>query len=408
MQKQATIFPLRGIIQPYSWGGNRYIAALLGQTAPASPAQAEYWLGAHANHPSTVLVDHHETSLYDLIRKDPDSWLGKAVKEQFGELPFLFKVLDVKDMLSIQVHPDKASARKGFMDENERGIPVHAPHRNYKDQNHKPELMYALSEFWLLHGFKPAGLLEKSLQDVPELQFLLPVWKAGSYEAIYRLVMEMPQEEVQTILEPLIRRILPEYEKGLLTKEDPGFWAARAYGTFCTGGTIDRGIFSIYLFNIVNLHPGEAIFQDAGVLHAYLEGQNLELMANSDNVLRGGLTNKHIDVPELMKYVRFSETIPEPITGKESPTSGEYVFPTPAADFEFRAILLAAGEAIRLNTHTCDIFLVLEGTVEAKAGENSLTIHKGQSFVAQAGAELTLKASTGLRLFRATVPFPQA
>jgi len=150
--------------------------------------------------------------------------------------------------------------------------------------------MLALSEFWLLHGFKPAEELERTLQAIPELAFLTPVFTKGGYQELYKTVMELPQAEVNRILQPLLDRIIPAYREGKLSQNDEHFWAARAADTYNEPGRIDRGIFSIYLFNLLNLHPGEAIFQAAGLPHAYLEGQNVEIMANSDNVLRGGLT----------------------------------------------------------------------------------------------------------------------
>ena len=300
-----SIYEIRGVVQPYPWGGRNFIPELLGVPNPAGQPQAEYWLGAHPNASSQVVQKDQTKPLDQMIALHPQEWLGKLVYQQFGRLPYLFKILDVKDMLSIQAHPSKAAAEKGFQDEERRGIPLLAAHRNYKDDNHKPELMFALSEFWLLQGFKEPALLETTLQSVPELQFLIPAWEKEGYISLYETVMLLPQAEVQRRLSPLFDRLLPLYEAGKLKKDSPDFWAARACQTFCKGGALDRGIFSIYLLNLVHLNPGEAVYQDVGVLHAYLEGQNVELMANSDNVLRGGLTSKHVDVVELIKQVRL-------------------------------------------------------------------------------------------------------
>ncbi len=263
--------------------------------------------------------------------------LGAYTAGRFGRLPYLLKILDVKDMLSIQVHPSKSYAEQAFLEENKKGIPLNAPDRNYKDDNHKPELMVALSDFWLLHGFKPAALMKRTLQQIPELRFLGPIFDKDGYQGLYKTVMEMEQLDVNAVLQPLLDRILPAYRDGRLSKDREDFWAARAALTFNETGRIDRGIFSVYLFNLVNLRPGEAIFQDAGLPHAYLEGQNVEIMANSDNVLRGGLTPKHIDVPELLKNIRFEATEPNIILGKsvDGPIA---VFQTPAPDFELSRI----------------------------------------------------------------------
>src|SRR5690606_4542723 len=149
-------------------------------------------------------------------------------------------------------------------------------------------------------------------------------------------------ERVNAILAPLLQRILPLSEAGSLTKDDEHFWAARAALHFNTAGNADRGIFSIYFFNLVKMAPGEALFQDAGLPHAYLEGQTMEIMANSDHVLRGGLTSKHIDVPELLAHVNFRPTVPEVIRGNTRGTNEE-VFVTPAADFQMSRIVVKPG-----------------------------------------------------------------
>ncbi|MFM7838442.1 MAG: mannose-6-phosphate isomerase, class I, partial [Chitinophagaceae bacterium] len=286
MPELISLYEIQGVVQPYSWGGPNYISELLGVPNPAGQPQAEYWLGAHPNAPARVIQMQKEQAspLDQLIALHPREFLGESVYRQYGRLPYLLKILDVKDMLSIQAHPSKSAAEKGFQEEEKRGIPLQAADRNYKDDNHKPELMFALSEFWLLQGFKAPALLESTLQQVTELQFLLPVWKKGGYTSLYETVMLLPQAEVQRVLTPLFDRLLPAYEAGKLKKESPDFWAARACQTFCKSGSLDRGIFSIYLLNLVQLKPGQAVYQDVGVLHAYLEGQNVELMANSDNV----------------------------------------------------------------------------------------------------------------------------
>ena len=288
MQQGKNVFKLKGKIQQYAWGGTTFISKLLSMANPENKPFAEYWLGAHDNGPSE-LDGGVPSKLNEYIREQPDSRLGATVTKRFGRLPYLLKILDVKDMLSIQVHPTKKNAELEFAAENEKGIALTAGNRNYKDDNHKPELMLALSDFWLLHGFKPEEELMRILVSVPELKFLQPVFSVEGYKGLYRKVMEMPQQEVNAVLQPLLDRIVPLYKGQRLRKHEEDFWAARAALTYNEGEKIDRGIFSIYFFNLVNVLPGEALFQDAGLPHAYLEGQNVEIMANSDNVLRGGL-----------------------------------------------------------------------------------------------------------------------
>jgi mannose-6-phosphate isomerase len=306
-------------------------------------------------------------------------------------------------MLSIQVHPDKKSAEKEYEEENKKGIPLNAPTRNYKDANHKPELMLALSDFWLLHGFKPHQPLLTILKNTRELNFLADVFKNKGYEEMYRTVMEMPQSEVNEILQPLLDRINPLYQQIKLNKDQEDFWAARAGLTYNTGGKIDRGIFSIYFFNLVHCKPGEAVFQDAGVPHAYLEGQNVEIMSNSDNVLRGGLTPKHIDVPELMKHIKFEGIIPKIIHGKKR-SGVEEVYETPAPDFELSRFQLKKGEKASFDTSTADILFVHIGFLKIADDQNSLELNSGEAAIIFNDTNIILESDADTSVYRASVP----
>lgn len=397
------IFRLDGKVQHYAWGGYHYIPALLGIPETKEPS-AEYWMGAHQSAPSTIGVDAGTSTLDQLIKAQPEAILGEKVWQRFGELPFLLKILDVKEMLSIQVHPTKTEAEKGFARENEAGIPLNAAHRNYKDANHKPEIMVALSEFWLLHGFLPEEKLRKVLSTVPEFNSLAPVFENESYFGLYKVVMELPQDEVNTVLRPLAERVLPAYQAGTLHKSDPAFWAGRAIANDPQGmDRLDRGIFSIYFFNIVEVHPGEAVFQDAGIPHAYLEGQNVELMANSDNVLRGGLTPKHIDVPELLKHTRFEAVHPKILKGEVK--GHEAIYHSPAPDFEVSRITLQPGNVYEHTAAATEILLVLEGNAVIVGAEGEdIPLEKGQSVVAWYNAKYEIESGAGAVIYKATVP----
>jgi len=329
--------------------------------------------------------------------------LGKEVADQFGVLPYLLKILDVKDMLSIQVHPSKENAIKEFAAENKKGIALTAPHRNYKDDNHKPELMLAIDEFWLLHGFKPAHKLKEVLQRIPELKFLISVFEQGGYYELYRTVMEIDQEIVNETLQPLLDRIIPSYQSNELKKEDENFWAARAALTYNELGKIDRGIFSIYLFNLVNVKKGEVVFQDAGLPHAYLEGQNVELMANSDNVLRGGLTPKHVDVDELLKHIKFEETIPNIIHEKKL-AEHIVIYPTPAPDFRLSKINLTKDESINLHSKSIEIYFVMQGELIIKEKENNFIRSLGECFVSFDDASFSISSVDDSEIYKASVP----
>ena len=399
MSNKSSVFRLTGKVQHYQWGGFEYIPQLLGISNSGHQPFAEYWLGAHDNAPAQL---ESGEGLNEFFKQHP-AFLGAQVQQSFGRLPYLLKILDVKDMLSIQVHPNKKAALADFEKENKAGIPLNAPNRNYKDDNHKPELMTALSDFWLLHGFQNAEKLKKTITAVPEFAFMLPAFAQGNYKDLYEMLMTMEQSKVNAVLQPLLDRVIPLYQAKKLDKNSPDFWAARAALTFNEGEKIDRGIFSIYLFNIVYLRKGEAVFQDAGILHAYLEGQNVEIMANSDNVLRGGLTPKHIDVGELMKHVIFEPVEPNIIhAGKVN--EAERVFKTPAPDFELSKIALAAGQVYGLTIESASIFLVLEGSVEVSPAEGKGGFSKGESFIAVNNAAITIKGIAESAIYRATVP----
>jgi mannose-6-phosphate isomerase len=386
-------------VQHYNWGGTQFIPDLIGAPNTDEKPFAEYWLGAHPASPA-VLQNGTTTSLFEAIQSSPETFLGSRVQQQFGSLPYLFKILDVRQMLSIQVHPSIESAIKGFADEDEKGVPLKAPHRNYKDKNHKPELMAALSDFWLLHGFKPEAQLRKIFEDVPELQPLRAEFEQQGYKGLYESVMTMPQEAVDAMLAPLMQKIVPQYEAGQLPKSSEHFWAARAVLTFWKEAHYDRGIFSIYFFNLLHLREGEGIYQPAGLPHAYLEGQNVEVMANSDNVLRAGLTDKHIDVPELMRHVTFGPTVPDIIPAR---SVKEQVYKTPAGEFELRKLTLT--EPATCPVESAAIFFVTNGRANLQAADRQLQLSRGEAGLVTAGQSCTVSPVDGsATVFAVTTP----
>ncbi|MFT3948397.1 MAG: mannose-6-phosphate isomerase, class I [Agriterribacter sp.] len=398
------MFKLKGKVQHYAWGGYSYLPQLLGVDNTAYKPFAEYWMGAHTSSPSLIEWGGNKTTpLNELIQEDKTKWLGDTVAKTFGSLPYLFKVLDVKDMLSIQVHPSKAEAEKGFARENEAGIPITAPHRNYKDDNHKPEVMVALSEFWLLHGFKETTLLRQTLNEVPGFNTLLPIFDKEDYFGLYKYVMELPQTEVDNMLAPLLKRSEAAYKANQLSKADPAYWACKTLpDSDDKYSNIDRGIFSIYFFNILQLHPGQAIFQGAGVPHAYLEGQNIELMSNSDNVLRGGLTPKHIDVPELLKHTLFEGVVANIMDGEKRGVETIYYCPVP--DFIASKIELVRDEKYTHTAFSIEIVLVTEGEATITGGNQTIHLLQGEAAVAGASENYTIATGTSVVLYKAGVP----
>ena len=396
------VYQLKGITRNYEWGGKEFLSKLLSISNSQQEPMAEYWLGAHETAPS-IVMNNGESFLNQFIAADKEKALGKTVAKRFGRLPYLLKILDVRDMLSIQVHPSKHMAEVEFARENKEKIPLTATHRNYKDDNHKPELMVALSDFWLLHGFKPVEDLRKKLRSTPELISLLRIFDETGYDQLYKTVMEMPQQSVNDMLGPLLNRIMPLYNKNLLKKNQEDFWAARAATTFNQAQKMDRGIFSIYFFNLLNLKPGEGIFQDSGVPHAYLEGQNVEIMANSDNVLRGGLTIKHIDVKELMKNMKFEETIVT-ILHPQKTKENEQHYKTAAPDFKLSRFQLKRDDTASFQSLTGEIVLVISGSVLFESGTAGLELSKGNAAFIIAHQKVNIKALSDADVYRASVP----
>ena len=357
-------------------------------------------MGTHHKGPAKLMGSDY--TLADLIHNNPTQQLGQEVAERFANrLPFLLKVLDVNDMLSIQVHPTKAAAEKGFAEEDAKRIDRSAPNRNYRDDNHKPELGVALTDFYLLHGFKSEEEIKRAMTQVPGWSGLLPALERGGVKELYRTVMEADQGQLDSWLNPLVESLGPESD---YDRSQPEFWAARAIEQYSENGHHDRGLFSIYWFNIVHLTPGQGVFQDAGIPHAYLEGVCIELMANSDNVLRGGLTPKHIDVPELLDNTRFEAKAVEKLLPQASTHEGWSHYPTPAPDFQLYLTQIHQGGKVEVDTTKGgpSILLLLTGEAQGIQEEVALSVDHRTVFV-PAGQKFTLQGLKETTMYRASV-----
>ncbi len=414
---QTEMIVIEGSVQHYEWGGYNFIPSLLGIENRERRPYAEFWIGVHPKGPSMVVRDTGRIPLCEVISRDPIRILGEHTASRFkGQLPYLFKVLDARKMLSIQAHPDKRQAEEGFAREETAGIQLDDPARNYRDDNHKPEAHVVLTDFWMLHGFRPLEEIAGVLETVPEFQTILPdflsrlghagdhLWaRAELLKSFYATVMEMPQDRVDDTLKPLMERLAKD---GTPDKDSADFWALCAANEFpLPDGHLDRGIFSIYLLNLVRLKPGDGTYQPAGVLHAYLEGTTIEIMANSDNVLRGGLTPKHVDVPELLHILNFEGRKAEIQTGQQI-SSTERVYRTPCREFELSLIRLALGLANQgLPSHSADTVMVLEGGVRVKASDQAMELSRGGVFLVPSGVDYRIEAvSEQAVLYKASIP----
>ncbi|NCW12144.1 MAG: mannose-6-phosphate isomerase, class I [Chitinophagia bacterium] len=390
-------YKLHGKHRHYDWGGCDFIPQLMSIANPDKKPFAEYWMGAHASAPAIIATNNEAQFLDQLIADQPSIFLGEKVLQQFSSLPYLYKILDVANMLSIQVHPSKENAAIGFAQETSLGIALDAPNRNYKDQNHKPEVMVALSEFWLLHGFLAPTLLEARLQEY--FPSLLDHFKGSNYQGLYQYFMHLTNEEVDIILKPILKEAMTLVKNGEVDKSHPHWWANKYYGGVVPEKNIDKGIFSIYILNIVHVKPYEGVFQGAGLLHAYLEGQNIELMANSDNVLRGGLTPKHIDIKELLKHVHFVPTYPNVLKG-DAKNDIETLYPCPVPDFGLTKIVLKSGESYTITSHSLEMILVIKGMLTI----DHLVLKAGEVAMVLPGQTVKLEAQQDVLAFKSFVP----
>ncbi|WP_405537117.1 mannose-6-phosphate isomerase, class I [Streptomyces sp. NBC_00075] len=378
---------LDNTIRPYAWGSTTAIPALLG-TEPTGEPQAEMWMGAHPGAPSRT----GRGTLVEVIDADPQGELGTAAVAKFGpRLPFLLKILAAGAPLSLQVHPNLAQAKEGYEDEERRGIPVDAGHRNYKDANHKPELICALTEFDGLCGFR----------DPSQAADLLAALDVDSLKPYVDLLRAHPEEAA--LREVLTAVLSADREDMARTVTEAATACARLGGDYAPYADIahhypgDPGVIAAMLLNHVRLQPGEALFLGAGIPHAYLNGLGVEIMANSDNVLRCGLTPKHVDVPELLRIVRFEASDPGVLRPEASP-DGEEVYDTPIDEFRLSRYVLPENTPARdLTLPTPQILLCTAGSV--RTGDIELAPGRSVFVPANDKAELSGPGT----VFRATV-----
>ena len=394
-------FVLENPIQNYAWGSRTAIADLLGRPSPDDQPEAELWIGAHPKAPSRVVPPPDVGTLDLLIQDDSVAMLGAGVCDHFGnELPFLLKVLATAEPLSIQAHPDHDQAREGWARENAEGIPVDAPRRNYRDANHKPELVCALTPFTVLSGFRPPDELARRLEAIAGPELKAEVGRLGrerspaALRAVFTRLMTLDPEEKDEV----IPRALAEAAR--LGEEDPAWaWVERLHGKHPG----DIGTLSPLYLNLVTLAPEEALFLPAGELHSYLEGTALEIMANSDNVLRGGLTPKNVDVPELLGILSFEPREPEILRGQKTGPC-QKVFQTDVEEFELALLRVSPDAPFTPDPgRGVEILLGIEGDCLLLSGERDLPLGKGRAVFVPASVPSYEVTGKG-RLARATVP----
>lgn len=347
---------LTGSPRSYPWGSRTLIPELCGRPSPSSHPEAEVWFGAHPV--ASSLID--DRPLTDIIAANPGAALGERVRSRHGDgLPFLLKLLGAAEPLSLQAHPSEEQAVEGYARENALRIPLNAANRNYRDSSHKPELVVALTEFHAMVGFRP---LERTRElfaalDCPELDRYLtildPQSEEDSLRGLFTTWITIPTSARVALIDAVVASAQPLLERG--------DWVADVLGTVLELQDRypgDIGVLGALLLNHLVLAPGEAIYLDAGHLHAYVSGLGVEVMANSDNVLRGGLTAKYVDVPELVRILTF-RSLSDPVV-----TIEDNEYPTPASEFRLHRHSLAPADAFAYDHDGPTIALCTAGEIQ--------------------------------------------
>lgn len=377
---------LRGAIRQYAWGSRTALAELTGRPAPSAQPEAEYWLGAHPTDPAWLVSERGERSLLDLLRGDAAAQLGNTISARYsGELPFLMKVIAADQPLSLQAHPNAVQARTGFEREQRMNRLVSAPDRNYRDPRHKPEVVVALEPFSALAGLRPAPrtrdlLRAFGIEDIDSRKVLANTCQSEALRALFTTWMTA----ASPIVEAMVALVVAGAERYLRSGDAEFAAEATTLVELATRYPGDSGVLAALLLNRISLAPGDALFLPAGNLHAYLRGVAVEVMANSDNVLRGGLTSKHVDVPALLAILDFNPVTRDqlrPVAHRDGP---RVVYPPPVDEFAVSVWSLGDGYLGREVTALRDaqgpyILLCTQGCVAVRNAHTTFPLRRGQA-----------------------------
>ncbi|MPY84210.1 MAG: mannose-6-phosphate isomerase, class I [Actinophytocola sp.] len=403
---------LHNAVRPYAWGSRTAIAELLGRPVPAPHPEAELWMGAHPGDPSRVSCPEGRLrSLCEVVADDPDGQLGSGCARRWqNRLPFLLKVLAADEPLSMQAHPTAAQAADGFAREEAAGIPRDAPERNYPDPTAKPELVCALTEFEVLSGFADAARTVRLLRTIetPELtaytDLLAEQPDTDGLRALFTTWITLPQQRIDDLLPDVLKSCARHAEAH-------GEFAAECATVVQLGDEHphDAGVLTSLLLNRIELRAGEALYLPAGNLHLYLRGFAVEILANSDNILRGGLTPKHVDVPELLRVIDFSRgSVPVLSDEPDSADPRLRVYRTDAPEFELSRMDWPDGDTSPVELPAGpQILLCTRGgaVLRESATGRELALARGESaWLAARDGAVTVRpsAATSPQLFRAT------
>ncbi|WP_108717977.1 mannose-6-phosphate isomerase, class I [Miniimonas sp. S16] len=390
--------PLVPALQHYAWGSSTALPALLGRGADGRPV-AEAWFGAHPSAPSQL---EDGRTLVQLVEDDPVGVLGADVVARLGrQLPYLLKIIAPASPLSLQVHPTAEQAALGYVREERAGTPLDAPQRTYRDANHKPEMVFALETFEAVSGFRaPRRALEVlSGLETPLIAKTVERLTHGSSAQGMRSAFEYVLLGARD-RESDVSAVVDQIDRRLRSGQSPSEHSDRVALRLAEAFPGDRGVLASLLLNPVTLYPGEVMFVPAGCPHAYLSGLGVEIMASSDNVVRAGLTPKHIDARALLDIVDVRPAPPMRVAA-ERINGHVQVYFAPVEDFEL-AVLEPDHATIPVRGAGPRIVLALDGALELRAGEDELPVRPGSAVFLADGEDVWVSGSG--RLIRASVP----
>jgi len=360
------IYKMKNPIKNYAWGSRTFISHLTGQETPSQEPQAELWMGSHPQGESLVECDSHWIPLSSLVSNNPDTVLGDNLARQFdNNLPFLFKILAIDHPLSIQTHPNDCQAIEGYERENQLKIPLSSAKRNFKDRYHKPELVCALTPLWAMCGFRTIESIQKNFEPLGSI--IVPGQSIQSATNFFAHLMLLTDNDKSQLIDTAV-------QYGQTRRDQTQWqWVCRLASLFKD----DIGVLAPLFLNTICLNPGEALFLEPGVLHAYLEGNAVEVMYNSDNVIRGGLTVKHIDIDTLLEIIspdgELIQIHPQMIQ------ENQWLYQTPVNCFSLIRYNMPSGHEMAISVNGPEILLCVKGSLTIRQNENMITLKQGMS-----------------------------
>jgi len=376
-----TIFEMKNPIKNYAWGSRTFLSDLMNQATTSEP-QAELWMGVHPQGMSQVKTVSGWSSLASIISKEPEMVLGQSIAKKFdNQLPFLFKILAIDQPLSIQAHPDQNQAIEGFNQENQLNIPLTASNRNFKDASPKPELVCALTPLWVMCGFRSFKAIQENFAFLAAQSLFQQETTDNPLLSFFYHLMHQDSDQTDILIQSAVN-----YGKN--RTEAHWHWVCKLATLFSN----DIGVLAPLFLNTICLKPNESLFLSPGVLHAYLDGNAVEIMCNSDNVIRGGLTIKHIDIQALLDIVTYAPFEVNPMVATQDAQNMGWRYPASCDCFSLiRYDIKHNDKPLTISVDGPEILLCVRGTVDICYRDQKIVLHPGKSaFVSYSAKKYTI------------------